>query len=198
MACEPMKKILMLGAIVVFSMWARGQTTQKPKTTPPASEKLQTPRKDPPTLGFNKVKDVSPVLDTDALAEENELKKKLPNNEFVGTKRLLHETGLMNEFVEGFKNSKECNGITLYLKADKKPDFTVQISVSGHDDHPDDQTWVWWLNYLADPSPLDSKAHGIGGMGSQSSGKLMARDVCMALWDDIDPNHFKKPGGKIE
>ena len=54
------------------------------------------------------------------------------------------------------------------------------------------------LGYLTDPSPADNKSHGVGGMGIQSNAKLTARDVCMTVWDDVDPNHFKKPGGKIE
>lgn len=104
----------------------------------------------------------------------------------------------MNDFLEGFKDSKECNGITFNMKEGKHPAFTVQIGVSGHDDHPDDQTWAWILAWPGDPSPVDAKSHGVGGMGSQSSAKLTARDVCLTVWDDVDPNHFKKPGGKIE
>ena len=105
----------------------------------------------------------------------------------------------MNEFMEGFKNSKECNGITFYLKTDTKPDFAVHIMVSGHDDKKaGEQSWTWILGYLNDPSPADKPGHGMGGMGSQSTAKLTARDVCMTVWDDVDPNHFKKPGGKIE
>jgi hypothetical protein len=38
----------------------------------------------------------------------------------------------------------------------------------------------------------------MGGMGNQTSAKLTAKDICLTIWDDIDPNHFKKPGGKIE
>jgi hypothetical protein len=57
---------------------------------------------------------------------------------------------------------------------------------------------TWILSYLADPSPAESKSHGVGGMGIQSDAKLTARDVCLTVWDDVDPNHFKKPGGKIE
>ncbi len=105
----------------------------------------------------------------------------------------------MNEFMEGFKNSKECSGITFYLKSDKKPDFTVQITVMGHDDPKlTGQTWTWILGYPRDPGPADKSGHGMGGMGIQSNAKLTARDVCMTVWDDVDPNHFKKPGGKIE
>jgi hypothetical protein len=69
----------------------------------------------------------------------------------------------------------------------------------GHDNpKASEQSWTWMLGYLTDPSPADSKSHGMGGMGIQSTAKLTARDVCMTVWDDVDPNHFKKPGGKIE
>jgi hypothetical protein len=71
--------------------------------------------------------------------------------------------------------------------------------LSGHDDpKASEQSWTWILHYLSDPSPADKSGHGMGGMGIQSNAKLTARDVCMTVWDDIDPNHFKKPGGKIE
>jgi hypothetical protein len=179
-------------------MCAFSQSVQKPKQAP-AAVKQQAAKQDPPTLGFNHIKDVSPIADEDAFMEELRMKKELPDNPLVYEKRALHETGLMDEFMEGFKNSKECNGITFYLKTDKKPDFTVQIMVSGHDDKKAlEQSWTWILSYLTDPSPADKSSHGMGGMGIQSNAKLTARDVCMTVWDDIDPNHFKKPGGRIE
>jgi hypothetical protein len=190
-----MNKLLALVGIFLFSVWANDQTAQKSKTVPAAAAV----KKDPPTLGFNHLKDVSPITDEDAHAEELKLEKELSGNQFVHDKRAMHEAALMNEFMEGFKNSKECNGITFYLKTDKRPDFTVQIMVSGHDNPKiAEQSWTWILGYAADPSPADRSGHGIGGVGSQSTAKLTARDVCMTVWDDVDPNHFKKPGGKIE
>jgi hypothetical protein len=152
-----------------------------------------------PSLGFNNIKDVPPIMDMDAQSEEMEMQKKLPNNQFVKTKRILHETSLMNDFIEGFKNSKECNGITFYLKTGKKPDFTIQISVAGHDDpSAGEQSWIWILGWPGDPSPAEKATHGMGGMGHQTNAKLTARDACLTIWDNVDPNHFKKPGGKIE
>lgn len=144
----------------------------------------------PPTLGFNHAKDVSPIIDSDAFMEEKELEKKLPGNEFVMDKRAMHEASLMNDFIEGFKNSKECNGITFYMINKKVPDFAVQITVNFHDLANHKQEWVWMLS--------DTRKKELGGLGTQSSAKLTARDVCLTVWDDVDPNHFKKPGGKIE
>jgi hypothetical protein len=152
-----------------------------------------------PSLGLGIQKDVSAVLDQDALTEETELDKRLPGNEFVKDKPAFHEAALMNQFVEAFKNTKACHGIVLYLKdLSKKPDFRVQLSGPGHDKHPDDQTWTWMLSYPGDPSPANSPAHGMGGLGNQSNATLTARDVCLTIWDDIDPNHFKKPGGTVQ
>jgi hypothetical protein len=194
-----MKAVFTLLAVAFsFTRSVYPQTSQKPRPAPPI-EAQQAAKKDPPTLGFAHVKDVSPLIDEDAYVEELKLEKQLPGNEFVHDKRAMHEAGLMDEFMEGFKNSKECNGITFYLKTDKKPDFAVHIMVSGHDNPKvSEQSWTWMLGYLTDPSPVDSKSHGVGGMGIQSDAKLTARDVCMTVWDDVDPNHFKKPGGKIE
>jgi hypothetical protein len=89
----------------------------------------------------------------------------------------MHEAALMNEFLEGFKNSKECNGITFYLKTGKKPDFTVQITAFQNNRTVGEQAWTWILGYPGDQSPADKPGHGIGGMGIQSTVKLTARDV---------------------
>jgi hypothetical protein len=155
------------------------QTNSKAKSSTPA-----------PSLGFNKIKDVPPIIDTDALVEENELKKKLPDNQFVGDKRALHETSLMHDFLDGFREAKECKGITFYLKKDTVPDYAVQITVNFHDKPGAEQEWIWMLS--------DTKKKELGGLGNQSSAKLTARDVCMTVWENVDPNHYKKPGGKIE
>src|SRR5438876_855832 len=135
-------RTLVLVLFVFATEPAMGQATAQSKPKP-APAKQEAAKKDPPTLGFNHIKDIPPIIDSDALVEEGRLEKELPNNPLVHDKRATHETILMNEFMEGFKNSKECNGITFYLKTDKKPDFTVQISVMGHDDSKlSEQTWT--------------------------------------------------------
>lgn len=186
-----MRKItpLLCGLLLAGAWPVSGQTVPIPKPQD---------KKPAPTLGFNLIKDVSPILDMDALGDEHEMEKKLPGNAFVKDKRALHEASLINDFLEAFQDLKECNGITFTTKEGSKPDFTVQIGVSGHDKHPDDETWTWILAWPGDPSPSNKQSHGMGGLGSQSSAKLTARDVCLTIWDDMDPNHFKKPGGKIE
>ena len=154
---------------------------------PNSKAKSSTPA---PSLGFNKIKDVSPIIDSDALVEENELKKKLPGNQFVGDKRALHEGSLMHDFLDGFRDAKECEGITFYLKKDTIPDYSAQITVNNHDRPGAEQEWIWMLS--------DTKKKELGGLGTQSSAKLTARDVCMTVWENVDPNHYKKPGGRIE
>jgi len=185
-----LKSVLAIAAVLAISVWVYFHFARKSSQTLTAK---------PPTVGFNRLKDVSPVTDDDATHEEWKLEKQLPGNEFVHDRRAMHEAILMNDFLEGFKDSKECDGITFYLKNDKKPDFTVQVNVTGHDNaDASEQTWTWILGYPGDPGPADSQAHGVGGMGSQSTAVLTARDVCLTIWDDVNPNHFKKPGGKVE
>ena len=190
-----MKRIV---AVVALSLTASvfAQTSQTPKSTAPPK---QAPKKNPPTLGFNRLKDVPPILDSDAMTEGQKMEKELPGNQFVHDKESMHEMVLMREFVEAFQNSKACNGITFYLKNEKRPEFVLQISVTGHDDPKfKEQSWTWILDWPGDPGPADNKSHGMGGMGTQTSVKLTARDVCLTIWDDVDPNHFKKPGGRVE
>ena len=102
-------------------------------------------------------------MDVDCFNEEQRLKKELPGNQFVHEKCGMHETMLLNEFVEGFKNSKECNGITLYLITDKKPEFAVQVGVSGHDKpKPSEQSWTWFLSWPESPDPAVRESLGMG------------------------------------
>jgi hypothetical protein len=184
-----MKHVWFAVLVVLFAMGVHGQQSAQ-KNKPPSSSSQKADSKSAPTLGFNRAKDISPVIDSDALVEEGEMLKKLPGNEFVKDKRALHEGGLMHGFVEGFTDSKECHGITFYLRKETVPDFAVQITVTFHDQPNHEQEWVWMLS--------DTRKKELGGLGTQSSAKLTARDVCLTVWDDVDPNHLKKPGGKIE
>ena len=169
--CQKKMIIALLAGLLVFAARGLAQTPQG-KTASKSSQITPNAKRKDPTLGFAHIKDVSPVLDQDALLEEQKLEKKLPGNEFVKDKRAMHEAALMNEFIEGFQKSKQCHDITFYLKSDKKPDFMVQIGVSNHDDDPDNETWTWILSWPADPSPTTNGGHGMGGMGSQRTAAL--------------------------
>jgi len=190
-------------AVCVLAPAAYGQsvrpTQAQSKTKAPAST-LSAPKpntvsgKETPTLAFNNTKDVPPIIDSDALHEEYRLKEELPGNAFVEDKRALHEGFLQEEFPDGFKDSKECNGITFY-RDPAKANTTVQITVNFHDTPGHEQEWIWML--FGGPQQA-GKEKTLSGLGIQSSAKLTARDVCMTIWENLDPNHFKKPGGTIK
>jgi hypothetical protein len=187
--------IFFLPCVVVIGCSAKQQAS-KIEIMKPANRPVSDPG---PTLKFNIVKDVPGLIDEDALQQEEQMKKRLPGNEFVGTQRMMHEATLGTEFIDAFKDAKECNGITFFERnAEAKTDFTLQVGVSGHDKHSENQDWTWMLFYPSDPSPKDSMGHGMGGMGSQSNAQLTARDVCLTIWDDIAPNHFKRQGGTVQ
>ena len=124
------KTPVILCAMLLVASSSRGEQTA-PKTKPQD-------QKSPPSLGFNHIKDASPIIDMDSLLEEEDMQKKLPDNPFVKDKRAMHQASLMHDFLEGFQNSKECSGITFTMKEGSKPDFTVQIGVTGHDKHAAD------------------------------------------------------------
>ena len=145
-----------------------------------------------PSVGFAHVESVSPVLDVDAFAEENALQKNIQQNSFIPGRRAVHETLLMNEFLAAFKESKECDGIAFYGKADQMPAFTIQIGVRGHDQTARKASWTWILAYPGDRSPSNSEGHGMGGMGSQPSARLTASDICVTVWGVTGLNHPKR------
>jgi hypothetical protein len=152
-------------------------------------------RKETPTLAFNNAKDIPSILDGDAFSEESRLKEKLPGNEFIGEKRALHEGVLEQQFLDGFRDSKECNGITFYRDT-SKANTTVQITVNFHDDPAGhEQEWIWML---AGGPQQAGKEKTLSGLGIQSTAKLTARDVCITMWENLEPNHFPKPGGTIQ
>lgn len=140
------------------------------------------------SLGFNKGKGISVIVDEDACQEELETAKRSPGNGLVSAGRAMREAHLLRQFAERFQDSRECDGISLYLKTDQKPEFTLTIVVSGRDTPPEDQTWTWAF----------SGPRGMGGFGIQSNAKLTARDICLTVWENIDANHFKRPGAKTE
>ena len=150
----------------------------------PPSKPLSSATPTKTSLGFNQGKGVSGILDEDAHQEELEMAKRSPGNESVHAGRAMREADLLRQFVEGFQDSKECSGISLYLRTDRKPEFTLTIVVSGRDKTPTDQTWTWAF----------SEAHGLGGFGMQSGAKRTAKDICLTIWDNLGPKHFKKPG----
>jgi hypothetical protein len=159
---------------------------------PRPPQKNHQPLQQDPSVGFAHVETVSPVLDVDALAEENALKKDSPKDSSIPGKRAVHEALLRNEFLAAFKDSKECDGIAFYGKADQVPAFTIQIGVRGHDKSARKPSWTWILAYPGDRSPLNSEGHGMGGIGSQPNARLTAKEICATIWGITGLNHPKR------
>jgi hypothetical protein len=97
----------------------------------------------------------------------------------------LQKASLMRDFLDSFRDSSDCNGITFLMGTNIKPDFVAGISVDGYGTE-----WIWAVK--------DTKKKGIGNLGKQSSARLAASDICLAVWNRVDPNHFNKPGGKVQ
>lgn len=201
-----MVRIAVLGnyvqaTLILFVMGVTlvAQTPTKPKTAtsaPTVPKGNPVSSKEAPSLGFNNTKDIPPIMDEDAYMEEVKLKEKLPGNRFVEDKRAFHEGFLQKEFLDGFQNSKECDGITFYRDT-AKANTTAQITVMFHDTPNHDQEWIWML--FGGPQQAGKTEKSLSGIGTQSMAKFTARDVCMTMWENIDPNHFKKgPGGTIK
>src|SRR5262247_4118698 len=98
------KALLLITGLLIVVVTVRAQTLPKPKpqaAAPTPSNPTAAASKGAPTLAFNNAKDIPPIIDTDAFVEEGKLKEKLPGNEFVETKRALHEGILQTQFLDG-------------------------------------------------------------------------------------------------
>jgi len=212
---RPGAAILTTLCLCLASGFAQTLPPKRPATAP-------TEQKVSPTLGFNSRKNVYSVFEPDRYARIMELEMNLPRREdwqvdlgdWSGEKmpvdwsrlkiqldRALMEGSrrmLMQAFVDAFRDPEECKGITFYTGEGEKPAFTVQLSVTGvlSDNHQ--QTWGWWLRWPGDPGPANRDGYGFGGTGTQSSARLTARDVCLKIWDDVDPSHFSKSGQPVK
>src|SRR5215468_11560732 len=69
-----------------------------------------------PTLGFNETTDGSSITDTDVFDEQKYVEEGGGDSASVKTKRTTHETALMREFMDGFNDTKECDGVVLIGK----------------------------------------------------------------------------------
>jgi hypothetical protein len=79
---QPMRGPPTLVVTVFLTASLRAQTGERPKTAPaPVPAKQEAAKKDPPTLGFNRLKDVPPIIDSDAMSEGQKLEKELPTSQ---------------------------------------------------------------------------------------------------------------------
>src|SRR6267142_4507078 len=53
------------------------------------------------------------------------------------------------------------------------------------------QEWLWTVL-----SAKRGRAGELRGTGNQTSAALAVRDMCTTVWEDLDPNHYKKPEPK--
>ena len=106
--------------------------------------------------------------------------------------RPVIDADLSEEFLDIFKDSEECSGIIVYT-GDKKtpPDFKVRLTVGTSDTPELEQEWLWTVL-----SAKRGRAGELRGTGNQTSAALAVRDMCTTVWEDLDPNHYKKPEPK--
>jgi len=136
-----------------------------------------------PTIGFAETTDGSAITDTDVFDEQKYVEEGGGDSANVKTKRAAHETTLMREFMAGFNDTKECDGVVLIGKGDHKPGFSMQVFVDSHDTPGQKPVWNW---VLRDLSKNKLMAHG-----QEDSGKVAARDICLAVLKDANPNRIK-------
>jgi hypothetical protein len=160
--------------IFLLAILALAQAPAKPK-----------PAKAVPRLAFLQTKDNPPLVDTDLYDEQKYIETVGSDASSVKSKRAEHETALMREFINGFNQAKECDGIIMMSPGDQKPDFGLNIMVDSHDLHGQKPVWVWVLHDThADKILSDSS--------NEKSGKDAAANVCRAVWNIVDPDHLKK------
>ena len=147
---------------------------------------VKAPAKDKhaPIVGFAQTKDSTPIMDTDVFDEAKYLEGVGSDTSTVNAKRAAHEAVLTREFMDGFNDSKECDGVILNGKGDNKPDFELQIIVDSHDTPKQKAVWHYILRDLHNNTLLP--------VGNDDTGKQAAQGVCVAVWKNTDPDHLKK------
>ena len=89
------------------------------------------------------------------------------------------QVALSGEFLEAFKETKECGGIELSGKDEKTPaDFKAQTSFGTADTPEKEEEWRWTLFDLRH----DPKGE-FRGAGNQTSAANAMKDMCTNIWD---------------
>jgi hypothetical protein len=112
-------------------------------------------------------------MDTDVFDEAKYLEEAGSDSSAAKAKRAEHEAALTREFMDGFNQTKECDGIVLQGKGDNKPDFALQIIVDSHDTRGQKPVWNWILR--------DVHRDKLLPVGSEDTGKQAAKGICLAV-----------------
>src|SRR5579864_1942435 len=78
-----------------------------------------------PRLGFTQTQEGA-LVDTDLFDEQKYIEESGSDSSGVKTKRSAHEIALTREFMDGFNQAKECDGIVLLGAGTQPSDFTVK------------------------------------------------------------------------
>lgn len=160
--------------IICLSTLALAQVHQhaKPPAQPPAS-------KTAPRLGFVKTKDSSGIVDSDLLKQQKQLQDA---GAAIHSMRDAHQAELMNDFVQSFNDTRECDRIVLVGSGDNKPDFALQVNVDSHDTSGLKPVWRWDLHDLRRNKPIPE--------GHDDSAQQTAKAVCTAIWNRVGPTRL--------
>jgi len=142
-----------------------------PRSSAPAGAESRPKRA--PILGFVESKSTTPIMDTDVFDEQKYLEEAGSDSSNAKVKRADHEAALTREFMDGFNQTKECDGVVLLGKGDNKPDFALQIIVDSHDTPGQKPVWNWILREIRTDRLLP--------VGNEDSGKQAAQGICLAV-----------------
>ena len=150
-------------AIFFLACLAVGQLPAKPQT---ATQRA-------PRLGFAAKEDSTPIMDTDMFDEQKYIEEAGSDSSAVKAKRAAHEAALTREFMNGFRDAKECGRIVFLGHGDNKPDFALQIMVDSHDTPGQKPVWTWVLR--------DVQRDKLMPVGNDDSGTQAAIHICIAM-----------------
>lgn len=137
-----------------------------------------------PRLAFVQTKGTPALVDTDLYDEQQYVEQTGADSASIKSKRAEHETALMREFMDGFNQAKECDGIVMMGAGDQKPGFELHIMVDSHDLHDQKPVWVSVLR--------ESRTGKLLPIGNDESGKQAAAGICRSVWNVVDPDRVKK------
>ena len=135
-------------------------------------------------MAFTETKTATPIIDTDMFDLQKYIEESGGNSSSVKSKRDSHEAGLTREFMDGFNQAKECDGIILMGSGDQKPDFSLQVLVDSHDTAGQHPVWVWILRDVGKDKLMP--------VGSEDSAKDAAKGICQAVQQQANPDIPKK------